>query len=353
MMLLRIYRALIRSKLDYGSIVYASASETNLKSLNTIQNTAMRLALGAIKSSPTDSLAFEAHETPLKLRREPLLLNYFTRKMADQRSPVAQLFNGLQGLETTSKSPSPISHVLARLLKDIDSYPNFNHYVTSTPPWSRIPPDFHLSLHQYSKRDSPAILLIRSFQQIIDSFAPDSILYTDASKSKEGVGWAVTSARDLVASSSLPEMCGIYTGELFAIYRAMKVMNGDNKTFAIYSDSLGALQEIKDPYSSNPLIQNIQDDIHILSTNHCKIHLVWIPSHIGIAGNELADSSAGNAARSRVIEQHFYLPKDVSKHFTVSTEVDHIVTKCPVYSANSTTFQIKDELRKNLHSTVD
>ena len=45
--LLTIYRSLIRSKIDYGSIVYNSARTTLLKKLETVHNFAVRIALGA------------------------------------------------------------------------------------------------------------------------------------------------------------------------------------------------------------------------------------------------------------------------------------------------------------------
>jgi len=45
--LLHLYRSLIRSKLDYGSIVYDSARGSYLQMLDPIQNHALHLCLGA------------------------------------------------------------------------------------------------------------------------------------------------------------------------------------------------------------------------------------------------------------------------------------------------------------------
>ena len=45
--LLRLYRALIRSKLDYGCIVYGSARPSYIKRLDTVHNQGLRLCLGA------------------------------------------------------------------------------------------------------------------------------------------------------------------------------------------------------------------------------------------------------------------------------------------------------------------
>ena len=46
-MTIHIFRSITRSILDYGAIVYNSASDTNLKSLKTITTEALRIASGA------------------------------------------------------------------------------------------------------------------------------------------------------------------------------------------------------------------------------------------------------------------------------------------------------------------
>jgi len=48
--LLHLYRSLVRSKLDYGSVVYGSARESYLSILDPIQNHALRLCLGAFRT---------------------------------------------------------------------------------------------------------------------------------------------------------------------------------------------------------------------------------------------------------------------------------------------------------------
>ena len=63
--LLHLYRSLIRSKLDYGCIVYGSARGSYLRMLDPIQNHALRLCLGAYRTSPASSLCVEANEPPL------------------------------------------------------------------------------------------------------------------------------------------------------------------------------------------------------------------------------------------------------------------------------------------------
>ena len=49
--LIHLYRSLIRSKLDYGCVVYGSTRGSYLRILDPIQNHALRLCLGAYRTS--------------------------------------------------------------------------------------------------------------------------------------------------------------------------------------------------------------------------------------------------------------------------------------------------------------
>ena len=73
------YRS-IRPKLDYGALVYCSASDSLLKSLDVIPNEAMRISTGAFKSTPITSLNMLTNEPSLVLRRSELTLRYYFKK---------------------------------------------------------------------------------------------------------------------------------------------------------------------------------------------------------------------------------------------------------------------------------
>ena len=74
--LLRLYCSLVRSKLDYGCIVYGSARRSILKELDPIHHQGLRITLGAFRTSPAQSRYIEAHEPSLTTRRLKLSLNY-------------------------------------------------------------------------------------------------------------------------------------------------------------------------------------------------------------------------------------------------------------------------------------
>ena len=77
--LLKLYRSLVRSKLDYGCFIYGSARKSYLNTLNTIHHQGLRLALGAFSTSPVESLYAETSEAPLTARRNKLGVQYYTK----------------------------------------------------------------------------------------------------------------------------------------------------------------------------------------------------------------------------------------------------------------------------------
>ena len=77
--MLRLYISLVRSKLDYGCIVYGSARKSYLQMLDPIHNHGLRLCLGAFRTSPVESLYVDAHEPCLGARRVKLSLQYASK----------------------------------------------------------------------------------------------------------------------------------------------------------------------------------------------------------------------------------------------------------------------------------
>jgi hypothetical protein len=85
--LLQLYRSLVRSKLDYGCIVYGSARKSYLQALDAIHNQGIRMCLGVFPTSPTKSLYVEANEPSLKNRRIKLSLQYIIKLRSNPKQP--------------------------------------------------------------------------------------------------------------------------------------------------------------------------------------------------------------------------------------------------------------------------
>ena len=64
---------------DFGCLVYGSARPSALGSLDRVKNAALRICLGAFRTSLLPSLHVEAGELPLYLRLQQLSLQYIVK----------------------------------------------------------------------------------------------------------------------------------------------------------------------------------------------------------------------------------------------------------------------------------
>ena len=117
-------------------------------------------------------------------------------------------------------------------------------------------------------------------------------IYTDGSKDDMKVGCAVVTD-DFSETMRIPDGSSIFTAEAKAIDLALDHI-ADCETshkFVIFSDSLSVLKSLDHTSSNNPKIQILLEKHHDLSEFN-EIVYCWIPSHIGIAGNESVDQKA-------------------------------------------------------------
>jgi len=128
-------------------------------------------------------------------------------------------------------------------------------------------------------------------------------LYTDGSKRDDDspVGAAVYS-RDLGLSlkHKLPANTSIFTAEAWAVYQSLIMVESSGECKAvIFSDSKSVLEAFTS-YSaksySNYIIPLIKSKFHSLTKSGFLIQMIWIPSHVSIVGNKMADAAAKRAA---------------------------------------------------------
>ena len=104
-------------------------------------------------------------------------------------------------------------------------------------------------------------------------------IYTDGSKEDSKVGCAVV-------------ICTVYlTIHQFSLLKPKQLICDVNNKFIIFSDSLFVLKAMNHTSSKNLQIQKLLEKCHELLA-YKEIVLYWIPSHIGIQGNETVDKQA-------------------------------------------------------------
>ena len=131
-------------------------------------------------------------------------------------------------------------------------------------------------------------------------------IYTDGSKTideKVGSAFCVPSLgveHAIRISDNLTE----YTAELIVIKSALVwIKDALVGSYAIFSDSLSALQSI-DSGSCTARPNTVQQIKELLNeiTKQSVVVMAWIPSHVGIRGNEKADQLAKNATEKQAID---------------------------------------------------
>ncbi|KAL4132395.1 hypothetical protein QTP88_009549 [Uroleucon formosanum] len=160
-------------------------------------------------------------------------------------------------------------------------------------PWS---PKINTQLLHFQKNSTSHTTITAIFNEILlTKFHDFKHIYTDASKTNIGVGFAYCTCRTSKCFKLLPE-ASIFTAETQAIKEALLFANSTStNNILIISDSLSALLAIEAPNPSNEIIYQIHN---IISSTQKLIEFIWVPSHTGIPGNEKADTLANEAITS-------------------------------------------------------
>jgi ribonuclease HI len=310
-MLLRIYQALILSKLDYGSQAYNSARTSELKKLDVIQTTMLRKVTGATKNTSNHSVQVFTGQMPLPLRREESTLKYWAKTQSMPGLPSATLDtdHGIPNSVTRKRKAGRVSYGLTarelstkaqlRNCKFTSTIPTIDNY------WAYPMLTVNTELaNKISKSDNPVFSKAIACHEIDNKWDEGLHVYTDGSKDPTtgttAAGFYIPST-NYSCSERLTDNLTVYSTELIAIQMALTKVHEIHSIellkyhkLYVFSDSLSSLQSLKLEKSKSR-----QDLVHQILKIHDKLYtqgitteLIWVPSHVGIHGNEMADFSA-------------------------------------------------------------
>ena len=297
--LLQLYKSIIRPILDYNCFLFDTIAPPNkIKKLQTIQNEALRIATGALRTSNTYNLHIETNIPLLSQRRKYQLLRFYAKASTRPNDPtyitLTKTHTNTNLTRKQNKHPT-FNTIIERSKTSFETQP-FN--IIPAPKyrahWLDTPPKTHF-LFPESKDQITPIEINSIFNKFISEHNDYTFIYTDGSVKDGKTGVGITSAT-FNKSNRLSNLHSIFTAELQGIVSAIyQILHLNIDKSVIFTDSSSSILAISSPeFSTHPLVSKIKCLLNRIN-NTKQIQFMWVPGHSGITGNETADTLAKNS----------------------------------------------------------
>ena len=217
-----------------------------------------------------------------------------------------------------NQHPKIFHHISMGVRKQNVNIFNDNNIQIKINPCYRINAKVHLPIITDDYNSSPIIrktewlkCLDTTITNNFNEVGKTLCIYTDGSQitstGRAGAGFVVYEkhggAEIEHSSVVMPTWTSTTHSELFALKLGVKYATDMKRNALILCDSLSALQSIN---SSKAVyveqIIDIQNNLILCAENNIVIQFMWVPSHIGIQGNERADQLAKAATKKSCVE---------------------------------------------------
>ena len=294
--LLQVTRALILSKIDYGLHIYGKCANTHMKLLYAPYHAAIKRSLRAFPTTPIKNVLTEAGLPFIPDRVESVTLMLIPKLLLRPNEIISDDLNKLLKRKTTPRKQSTLS-ICAEFIKEheIECRPR-SAKQPPQPSWNLCEKSIVLDLAEYKKDETNHSTFQKTFLDLKNFYSEWNFFYTDGSKSSHSVSFAVVDDHStLIHNGILEPYCSVFTAEATAILKAIEYVSNKRGKHMICTDSLSTLTNILNLSNRNILTSIIRTK---LIQHRTKIKLLWIPGHVGISGNEVADLMAKSASTS-------------------------------------------------------
>lgn len=312
--LTKIYKSTVLEKMLYAAPLISLSSETLINQLESTHNQGLRLITGAFHTSPITSLQTEAGIPSFRSLLDQRMLIFATKPTNNLQTPV----NSETEEESSNSSgelwnqrpiaePDTIITRSRNLLENLGA-PLPPGKVLSTPssaPWKRKPILIDKKLHYASRNGQNHFQLRKLFaERIHTKYRLHETIFTDGSKNDSKSGFSVITEAEIIRKRTHNHLT-IYSVESLAIIEALTwIMNqGRIGAYIICTDSLSVITTLEKKKIKSILKDEIISLYNEITDQGTSVTFCWVPSHIGIPGNEKADREAKRALDNNNIMQ--------------------------------------------------
>ena len=298
----QVYQGAVRPHLEYGSTAWSTTAKTHQQTLDKVQNQALRIITGSMRSTPIKAMEETASIQPLHQRRDAKNMILAEKIKCLPHHPMKER---MANLTKNRLKRSSFVHETKRLEREHqESMPNSTlplQFSDLSQPWNEDPTKLQLSttVPNVSAGDSQDETAKRALTlATIEERYPDEAwihAYTDGSAtnavSNGGAGVHLKYPEGHIETAKLPtgKYCSNYGAEVQALMQATSmIIDSENecKQAVLLTDSLSALEALAGDKLPQ-LMMRLQE-----AAKSRRVALQWIPAHCGIPGNEAADELA-------------------------------------------------------------
>ena len=317
--ILSAYKALVRALIDYASLALLNITSTDAKSLKTVQNKALRTALGAPRWTKVENLRAEAQLPSLTQRITSVTANFLIKTSI--KGHPDQLYTLLHNHRGQCGQGRWLTRALDALHRSGVTWETITAATIPTedhpaPPWQE--PVITTIVNPPRRRKNLCVqaeLRQEGLHSISDAQGSHTATYftdgsTDPVTGRSGAAYVcrtgdegVAAGTTITASARISNFSSSTQSELAAIAMALEHAHTSQcPNVVIATDSMTAIAAIKMIDGENILqtraIQGTARTIH--AAGRC-VTITWIPSHVGISGNEEADALAKRATNDATV----------------------------------------------------
>ena len=297
----QVYLGTVRPHLEYGSSAWMTAAQSHKYNLEKVQNQALRIITGAMRSTPIVKMEQTTSIAPMKRRWECKALIQYTKARAMEEHLMHARTYGTNTSRLKRSSFLKESRGIQRSLQEcLPAVVDTLDPTPEAPSWEKKTTNMEINTSIpffTSKEDHNDLSKKALTMSMLEERYPREAwirIYTDGSATdavrRGGAGVYIQFPNGRRQAEAIPtgQHCTNYKAEAEALVHAANIIRDvtDPQSQLVFlTDAMSVLQAVT--ADKLPRLREAMEGIPCL-----RIKLQWVPSHCGVLGNEQADRMA-------------------------------------------------------------